>query len=289
MLRIPQIALNDDPHIRPIAKFFLRKHRLKNRQRQVLGHVRFHIDVDMGSMPPRSAQERSQSGGDAAGRSFRIDRIELAVERESFTDTFTRGIGPRSSRSNRVTSGQAFTVGAMASIRSMYACKYRSASTSLVTASPRISSVKARLPSRWVYAASSTSLAEPPAMNRRALAAAPVRAAVASMCWAGPNPRATSNPIRAAAGSRVAHRPKILLQMPGDIAAIAEHRQHVDEAKHLHFHRFIAHGPFHEPLVPPAALQKREPPRVEIRKQPAADFLRRALDVSQIGGAEIGG
>ena len=50
---------------------------------------------------------------------------------------------------------------------------------------------------------------------------------------------------------------------------------------------FVAHRPSHDPIVPPVAMQKRRPPRVEMLEQPAADFLGRALDDGEIGEAEV--
>jgi hypothetical protein len=99
---------------------------------------------------------------------------------ESLIDRFTRGISPRSSVSISGSGGQALTAGEIASSRSKYARKYCSASLSLITASPRMSSVNARERSRSRLAAASTWGRFSPAMNRRAKSAALTRAARAT-------------------------------------------------------------------------------------------------------------
>ncbi len=80
---------------------------------------------------------------------------------------------------------------------------------------------------------------------------------------------------------------QIFLQMPGDRLRRGEHRQHVDEAEQLHFDRFVVHGPRHDPIVPPAAIERVGAAAIQMIEQIAPDFLRAALDGLQIGGRKI--
>ena len=61
-----------------------------------------------------------------------------------------------------------------------------------------------------------------------------------------------------------------------------EHRQHVDEAEHLHLDRLVLHGPGHDPIVPPAAIENARLPVGEVIEDVAADLVSRGLDCGQI-------
>ncbi len=279
--------MNDDPHIGPIAEFVFREHRLENRQRQVFRLIRFHIDVNMRTMPPRRSQQRPQPNRDALGRPFRIDRVELAVERRKFH----RHVDPR----NRATvvavesrdfrpgvhrRGNGFDqidVGLQISIGFDFA-GHRFAED-VEREGPFPDSFGK---GDFEHFLGRRAGDKPPGVGRRAGASRigeHVLGRAESPRDIQSDPRRRRQPI--------ANRPQILLQMPRHASAFAQHRQHIDEAKHLHLDGFVAHGPFHEPFVPPAALQKRRPPRVEMAEQPAADFLSRPFDAGQIGRAKI--
>ena len=57
-----------------------------------------------------------------------------------------------------------------------------------------------------------------------------------------------------------------------------QHRQDVDEAEHLNFDRFVGHRPGKNAVIPPALLEKRRLPAVQVSLQPVTDFLRLCLD-----------
>ena len=77
---------------------------------------------------------------------------------------------------------------------------------------------------------------------------------------------------------------EILLQMLGDRLVTVQHGEHIDEAEHLHFDRFVGHGPGEDAVVPPAAVKDRGGRAGQLRPQPAAQLLRFGLD----GRVEIG-
>jgi hypothetical protein len=58
----------------------------------------------------------------------------------------------------------------------------------------------------------------------------------------------------------------------------AEHRQCVDEAKHLHFQGFVLHGPDHHAIVPPATVENAGPLMAGALQNKPADFEGRRLD-----------
>ena len=79
---------------------------------------------------------------------------------------------------------------------------------------------------------------------------------------------------------------KILLQVPRDARAVGQHRQHVDEAEHLHLDALVLHGPGHDPVVPPAAIQHRRLVARGLLEQVATEFACPALD---FGGCRLRG
>ena len=99
---------------------------------------------------------------------------------DSFTDTFTRGIGPRSSRSIVGSSGSTFTSRVRPWSRSRYCFWTWSASASVMVASPSRSMVNASRRLRIARTASTASATFDPAMNFRAICFAPVCDANAS-------------------------------------------------------------------------------------------------------------
>src|SRR5215475_11665371 len=66
---------------------------------------------------------------------------------------------------------------------------------------------------------------------------------------------------------------KILLQVAGDLLASLEHGEHVDETKHLHFERLIAHAPVEDLLIPPSKVKHRGRFGLQMRKNLPADYF----------------
>ena len=93
---------------------------------------------------------------------------------------------------------------------------------------------------------------------------------------------AIASPSRAAAGRKRLHVLEIFVQVPGQGVARIEHRQHVQQAEHLHLHRLVAHGPGHDPIVPPAALENARLPVGEVIEDVPADLVSRTFDCGQI-------
>ena len=235
----------------------LRPARLKNRQRQVLGLIRFHVDMHDApdAAGPRAAACRSRWPTRARG-ALRIDRVELAVEgrkldrhihprnRAAIVAVDLRNLGPgvhgRGDRLDQIDIG----------------LQISSASTSLVTASPSMSSVKARFCSPFGKRGGQHFLgALSPAMNRRALAVAPLRARDRRACrWAGHEPRARPPPTPSApppaaarrTGPRYSCRCRDTASLSASIGSTSMKRNICTLTD------FVAHGPVHEPFVPPA-------------------------------------
>ena len=74
---------------------------------------------------------------------------------------------------------------------------------------------------------------------------------------------------------------KILTQMAGDLLGSVQERQHVDEAKQLELDRLVAHGPFHEPIVPPPGREHERALRIEAGEQLSAIGLRETFHFVQ--------
>ena len=72
---------------------------------------------------------------------------------------------------------------------------------------------------------------------------------------------------------------EIFAQVANDLVRTTQEGQDVDEAKELQLDGLIAHGPFHEPIVPPTRRQRHRPMRIEAGKQLAAICLRESFDV----------
>ena len=68
------------------------------------------------------------------------------------------------------------------------------------------------------------------------------------------------------------------MQVAGHRLGRAEHRQHVDEAEHLHLDLLVLHRPGHDPVVPPAALPELRPALGQEVEELAADGLREHLN-----------
>ena len=88
----------------------------------------------------------------------------------------------------------------------------------------------------------------------------PAEHAVARAASAG---RRRSQPGRCAPAS-----PKYSRRWRVMSAGERKQRQHVDEAEELDLDRLVAHGPFHEPFVPPGRAERHGPAAV----QPGEDF-----------------
>ncbi len=141
----------------------------------------------------------------------------------------------------------------------------RSASTSVMVASPSRSTVKAsERPAhagRWRCSASSR--LEPamncgPSRSRRAMRHVR-RAALPSRPWLGNQRR----PSVSQPGRRSPCLAEVFAQMAGDVGRRAQQRQHVDEAKQLDLDRLVAHAPFHEAVVPPRRAERQRRGAVE--------------------------
>ncbi len=78
--RVLQVALNDDPHVADIAKFFFLQHFLENQQRQIFLFIRLHVDIDKGVVTLCDAEQFAQPFARSRECSCGIDRVELRVE-----------------------------------------------------------------------------------------------------------------------------------------------------------------------------------------------------------------
>jgi hypothetical protein len=88
-------------------------------------------------------------------------------------------------------------------------------------------------------------------------------------------------------GQMLPHFVEILAEMAGNSFPRGEHGKHVDEAEHLHLHRLVLHGPGHDAVIPPAALQHVGTAAVELAEDFAADFARHAVDRRQVALSEV--
>ncbi len=70
--------------------------------------------------------------------------------------------------------------------------------------------------------------------------------------------------------------------MAGQRRARVEHRQHVEQAEHLHFDGFVAHGPSHDAIVPPAPLEDAGTLIAQMIEEVATDLFGRRFDPSQV-------
>src|SRR5690242_18080386 len=81
---------------------------------------------------------------------------------------------------------------------------------------------------------------------------------------------------------------KIFPQVPGDFIRLVQERQYIDEAKELQLDRLIAHGPFHEPFVPPTRRENYRPLRIEPGEEFPAISLREVFDFAKMtAGSQI--
>ena len=185
-------------------------------------------------MPPRRSQQRAQPNRDALGRPFRIDRVELAVERREFhrhidsrnrstiVSIQSRHLGPgvyrRGNRFDQIDIGLQIPIG-------------------FDFAGDRFAEdVECEGPfpdsfgkGDFEHFLGCRAGDEPSGVGRRAGPSGigeHVLGRAESPSHVQSDPRRRRQPI--------ANRPEIFLQMSRNASALGEHRQHVDEAKHLH-------------------------------------------------------
>ena len=84
MGRIFQVTLNDNSDVSGVDKFLLGQDGFKNLQRQVFFLVRLHIHIDKCTMFPRNSQQFSKTPPHSFQDTFRIDGIEVWIERGQF-------------------------------------------------------------------------------------------------------------------------------------------------------------------------------------------------------------
>ena len=82
--RLVQVALHDDAAVGPAAKLVLHGDPLEDREREVLGRMALHVDVDLRARVTSKPPERPQSREDAVRRTHGIDGVEPAVEGGEF-------------------------------------------------------------------------------------------------------------------------------------------------------------------------------------------------------------
>src|SRR5215813_13014302 len=84
--------------------------------------------------------------------------------------------------------------------------------------------------------------------------------------------------VRASAGVAPAMK-RCALQVTGDLLAGLQHRQHVDETKHLYLDGLIPHAPVEDLLVPPREVKHRRGFGLEAGKNLPAEDLGLLFDV----------
>ncbi len=251
--------------------------------------VRLHVDVDEGPLRLRGPQQHAQAVGHAARRACRVDGIELAVEGREFdrhvdsrqldrpraVDLWHLGPGvhQRADALDQVDVGAQIGLG-------------------LDIAGHRFAEhVERERAAQFAFALGGgqhfverSAGDEPPGMAHGVAAGGDGQGPTGDRTR-----RSHGQPQPHGRGKVLPHVVKVFVQVPRDRFARGEHRQHVDEAKHLHLDALVGHGPGHDPVVPPAALEHARLRIGQVAKQVAAKLLRGAFDVSQFARVEIVG
>ena len=204
---------------------------------------------------------------------------------DSLSETLTRGIDPSWSRSSRATSGQMLTSRARPSINFRYACLIRVgvalAGRGLAQKIEREGKPLLAEPGDGLQHLFDLGPRDEPLRHPHGVAAGVECQGLAEHGVRLRNLEAQPHGPRKMGADLV----EILLQMAGDRLVIVQHGEHVDEAEHLHFDRFVGHGPGEDAVVPPAAVKNRGGRPRQLLPQLAAQLLGLRLD----RGGDVGG